>query len=174
MPFGLGLAPWDVLLTDSQLQMFFQQLAIVNLCEDGMIALVVHYADAGRVKTAMEKSGWNDVHPFYVYKPNQNQRGTNCFIFAVEIILIGYGSRRSSRPTLHFADENPVFRHNHLYSHCVRVKALMPGTQDVINPTQKHTNVAGYLASVFCSPVSILSSSEPVLVLMSLVFAVRV
>ena len=34
MPFGLGLAEWDVLLTDEQLKMFFRQLAIVNSCLD--------------------------------------------------------------------------------------------------------------------------------------------
>ena len=67
MPFGLGLAEWDVLLTDEQLKMFFRQLAIVNSCTSTVLALVVHFTDAGHVAKAMEEHGYTGVHPFYVY-----------------------------------------------------------------------------------------------------------
>ena len=90
MPFGLGLAPWDVLLTDEEVKLFFQQLGIINTSRQSVLALIVHLRDAGRMMTAMEDNGWLDVHPVYIYKPSQNQKGTNCFIFAVEVTLVGY------------------------------------------------------------------------------------
>jgi hypothetical protein len=42
MPFGLGLADWDVLLTDEELEMLFRQLTIVNTSPKTTLALVVH------------------------------------------------------------------------------------------------------------------------------------
>ena len=115
MPFGLGLADWDQLLTDSQLEMFFNQLKIINTSQSTVLALIVHIRDFGRVARAMEDHGYSDVHPFYVYKPQQNRRGTNCFIFAVEVIVVGYLASASERK-LHFRSPNPLFRHNLLWT----------------------------------------------------------
>ena len=152
MPFGLGLADWDVLLTDEQLKMFFRQLAIVNSCPSTVLALVVHFTDAGRVAKAMEEHGYTGVHPFYVYKPTQNQRGTECFIFAVEMILIGYLATPSERK-LNFPDPNPLDRHNLLFGHSLRgPRFQLSGDQAPVNTCQKHTGVAHYLASVFAHP----------------------
>jgi hypothetical protein len=72
-------------------------LNIVNTSQQTMLALGVHIADAGRVKLAIEAAGYQSVHPFYAYKTNQNQKGTDCFIFAVEMILIGYLSVAKDR-----------------------------------------------------------------------------
>ena len=69
MPFGLGVANWDVLLTDEQLTLFFRQLQIINTCQTTVLALVVHFKDAGRVASFMEKFGFVDVHPFYLQTP---------------------------------------------------------------------------------------------------------
>ena len=152
MPFGLGLADWDVLLTDEQLKMFFRQLAIVNSCPSTVLALVVHFTDAGRVAKAMEEHGYIGVHPFYVYKPTQNQRGTECFIFAVEMVLIGYLATPSERK-LNFPDPNPLDRHNLLFGHSLRgPRFQLSGDQAPVNTCQKHTGVAHYLASVFAHP----------------------
>ena len=100
MPFGLGLADWDELLSDDELKLFFKQLATVNTSASSALALIVHFRDAGRVAAAMEENGFADVHPFFVYKPTQNARGTECFIHAVEVVLVGYMTpRRLRAPT---------------------------------------------------------------------------
>ena len=153
MPFGLGVADWDTLLTDPQLEMLFNQLKIINTSRSTVLALVVHFRDIGRVAKAMEENGYRDVHPFYVYKPQQNRRGTNCFIFAVECILVGYMAATSERK-LNFEQANPLFRHNLLFSHNVRARAQLPGTGEEVNTTQKHPAVAHHLASIFCEPGS--------------------
>ena len=63
------VAPWDVLLTDDELKTFFRQLAVVATSDDHVVALYTHYADAGRLKLAMEAAGYNSVHPVYTHKP---------------------------------------------------------------------------------------------------------
>ena len=152
MPFGLNLAEWDVLLTDEELARFFSQLAVVNSSSSTVLALVVHFTDAGRIAKAMEENGYKGVHPFYVYKPTQNQRGTDCFIFAVEMILIGYKAPPSERK-LNFPDPNPLDRHNLLFGHSLRgPRFQLSGEAAPVNTCQKHTGVAHYLASVFAHP----------------------
>ena len=151
MPFGLGLAEWDVLLTDDELQTFFLQLSVINKSDKTVIALVVHWTDAPRVKSFMEKGGFTGVHPVYVYKPCQNQKGTDCYIFAVEMVLVGYKQAPSKRK-LFFAEKNPVFRHNLVFSHNVGTKATRSGAggQVPINTTQKHPCFAEQLARDLC------------------------
>ena len=153
MPFGLDLAPWDVLLTDVELERFFMQLNVVNTSQQTMLALVVHFADAGRVKTAMETAGYQSVHPFYVYKPNQNVKGTDCFIFAVEMILVGYlgGSRDRG---LVFGERNPVGRHNLLFGHNVGSRYQLSGQGEPVNTCQKHPGIAHHLATICARPGS--------------------
>ena len=153
MPFGLGVADWDVLLTDEQLALFFRQLEIVNMSGTTVLALVVHFKDAGRVASAMESRGYVDVHPFYTYKPQQNQRGTGCFIFAVELILVGYKAPARDR-VLSFPHANPLFRHNLLYGHSVTSRTKASGSDVDVNTTEKHPGVARHLASIFCTPGS--------------------
>ena len=164
MPFGLGLADWDVLLTDEQLAVFFKQLAVINTSTSTVMALamVVHWTDAPRVKIAMEANGYNDVHPVYVYKPSQNQKGMECYIFAVEVVLVGYMADRRSRK-LFFRDPNPVRRHNLKFSHNVGTKATVPGSSEVVNTTQKHPDLAEQLARDLCpvgSSVLVLGSGS--------------
>jgi hypothetical protein len=153
MPFGLDLAPWDVLLTDVELERFFMQLNVVNTSQQTMLALVVHFADAGRVKAAMEAAGYQSVHPFYVYKPSQNVKGTDCFIFAVEMILIGYlgGSRDRG---LVFGERNPVGRHNLLFGHNVGSRYQLSGQGEPVNTCQKHPGIAHHLATICARPGS--------------------
>ncbi len=153
MPFGLGVADWDVLLTDEQLALFFRQLEIVNMSGTTVLALVVYFKDAGRVASAMESRGYVDVHPFYVYKPQQNQRGTGCNIFAVEVILVGYKAAIRER-VLSFPHANPLFRHNLLFGHSVTSRCKSAGSDVDINTTEKHPGVARHLASIFCTPGS--------------------
>ena len=50
MPYGLGVAPWDVLLTDHELETFFQQLAVVNRSRAHALCLGCIWHDAGRVQ----------------------------------------------------------------------------------------------------------------------------
>ena len=154
MPFGLRLAPWDVLLTDEELGVFFKQLSFVNTSQQTMLALVVHFADAGRVKAAMEAAGYQSVHPFYAYKPNQNQKGTDCFIFAVEMILIGYLSVAKDRGLM-FKERNPVGRHNLLFGHNLRgSRYRLSGQDEPVNTCQKHSGIAYHLASICARPGS--------------------
>lgn len=154
MPFGLGLAEWDTLLSDEELKMFFMQLNIINTSTSTTIALMVHYPDAGRVKAAMEDAGFKGVHPYYVYKTAQNQKGTNCFIYAVEMILIGYKADAKDRKLV-FKEKNPVGRHNLLFGHNLRGNRFqLSGQPEPVNTCQKHTGIAFELGSICAIPGS--------------------
>ena len=150
MRYGLGVADWDTLLTDSQLTLFFQQMAIINKAAHHVLTLHTHFADAGRIRKAMSDHGYQHIHPLYVYKPNQNLKGVNQFIFAVDLILVGYKSSRNDIK-LTFSDPNPTMRHNMIFSHSVNSRFSVSGG-DPVNITQKHPGVAAYLGQVFCTP----------------------
>ena len=101
----------------------------------------------------MESHGYQHVHPMYVYKPNQNQVGTNQFIFAVDQLLVGYYPSRSD-VRLNFNDPNPTQRHNLIYSHSVKSRSI-PSSSTApapVNITEKHTCVSQLLGSIVCTP----------------------
>ena len=89
MPYGLGVAPWDVLFSDVEMETVFVQMACINRAGCFCLMLSIIYHDAGRVRAFMIRFGFLDIHPLYVYKPQQNTTGLE-WIFAVEIMLVGY------------------------------------------------------------------------------------
>ena len=97
--------------------------------------------------------GYADVHPFYVYKPQQNQRGTGCFIFAVGMVLVGYKAASRDR-VLSFPHTKPLFHHNLLFGHNATSRWKSAEGGEDVNTTQKHPGVARHLASIFCTPGS--------------------
>ena len=152
MPYGLGLAPWDVLLSDSELETFGNQLSCVNKSRAFALVVSITVFDATRIRTWMIAHGFSDVHPLYVYKPKQNTTGME-WIFAVECMLVGYkGGIRACKLT--FCDATPLLRHNLLFGHQVGPKLQHAGEDAVVNTTQKHPNVASAIGRVFCRPGS--------------------
>ena len=108
MPYGLGLAPWDTLLTDAELENFFQQIAVINRARWHCLVLSCIWHDAGRVRSLMMANGYSDCHVIVGYKPMQNVPGLE-FINAVEIMVVGYkGGVKQCRLT--FADMNPILK----------------------------------------------------------------
>ena len=75
----------------------------------------------------------------------------DCFIFAVEVVLVGY---KGGRPKLSFDEPNPMLRHNLIYSHRVASKWKRVDSDAPVNTCQKHTGVAFELARTFCRPGS--------------------
>ena len=152
MPYGLGVAPWDVLFSDVEMETFFTQMACINRAVSFCLMLSIVYHDAGRVRAFMMRFGFVDIHPLYVYKPQQNTTGLE-WIFAVEIMLVGYkGGIRDCQLT--FQDMNPVFRHNLFFAHQVGSKLKYAGEDEVVNTTQKNPNVASALGRITCKPGS--------------------
>ena len=152
MPYGLGVAPWDVLFSDVEMETFFTQMACINRAVSFCLMLSIVYHDAGRVRACMIRFGFVDIHPVYVYKPQQNTTGLE-WIFAVEIMLVGYkGGIRDCALT--FQDMNPVYRHNLLFAHQVGSKLKYAGEDELVNTTQKNPNVASALGRITCKPGS--------------------
>ena len=150
MPYGLGLADWDVLLSDAELEVFFQQLAVVNRAKSHALVLGVVWHDAGRIRKFMEDHGYFDAHCVFPCKPQQNMTGME-WIFAVEVIVCGYkGGIRSCNLT--FSSMNPVFRHNFFFAHQVHGKLRHLGEDAEVNTTQKNPNVASFLGRIMCKP----------------------
>ena len=149
MPYNLNLAHWDEKLSDANLSLLFNQLAIINTSKERIIVLHCHYTDLGRVQQAMEDAGYKNCHTITIYKPAQSLRGMD-FIYATDIALCGYyPGIQACRLT--FPDVNPTMRHNLLFCPNVRSKAIaLDG--EVINTTQKHPSVSHRLARIFCRP----------------------
>ena len=148
----MGLADWDVLLSDVELETLFQQLAVINRARNHVLVLGCVWHDIGRIRSAMSANGYLDQHPLLVYKPMQNTTGME-FISAVEFLVVGYkGGIRNCRLT--FSDMNPLFRHNLLFTHQVGPKRRFPGEDAEVNTTQKNPHVASGLGRIMCSPGS--------------------
>lgn len=89
MPYGMGLAPWDVALTDLELETFFKHLAVINRAQAYVLVLGVYWRDISRILAAMAANGFLDLHPLFHYKPQQNTSGME-WIQSVEVMLVGY------------------------------------------------------------------------------------
>ena len=73
LPYGLGLASWDVLLSDTELTLLLNQLAIIVTNSHALVFNCI-WSDLGRVKEHMSIAGYQDIHPVYVHKPQQNAK----------------------------------------------------------------------------------------------------
>ena len=152
MPYGLLVAPWDNLLTDAEVETFFQQLAVVQRSRAHTLCLGCIWHDAGRMRRFMLEHSYSDIHIFGVYKPQQNTTGME-WIFALELYVVGY-KQNIRACSLTFSDMNPVFRHNVIFSHQVSSKLKYAGAEEEVNTTQKNPNVASFLGRITCKPGS--------------------
>ena len=110
MPYGLLVAPWDVLLTDVDVDEFFKQMAVINRARNHTMVLSINCKDYGRMANFMALNSYTDTHPLYVYKPQQNMTGMG-WIFAVEQMIVGNkGGMQNCAVT--FRENHPLFRHN--------------------------------------------------------------
>ena len=150
MPYGLNLAPWDVLLSDEELEAFFDQLAVINRARNHCLVLGAPWFEGGRLRNAMVTKGYLDTHVLSVIKPMQNTTGLS-WINATEFLFVGYkGGVKECK--LSFKDMHPLRRHNVLVGHQVGTKLLHVGTEDEVNPTQKNPNIATTLGQIMCPP----------------------
>jgi hypothetical protein len=150
MPYGLNLAPWDVLLSDEELESFFEQIAVINRARHHCLVLGAPWHEGGRLRTIMLAKGYMDTHVLTVIKPMQNTTGLS-WINATEFLFVGYkGGVKECK--LSFKDMHPLRRHNVLVGHQVGAKLLHVGTEDEVNPTQKNPNIATALGQVMCPP----------------------
>lgn len=150
MPYGLGLAKWDVLVSDLELATFFIQLAAINRAQAHCLVLSVAWHDMGRVRAAMLENGYSDAHALFNYKPQNNTSGME-FISAVETLVVAYkGGIKACHLT--FPELNPVYRHNLLFGHQVGPKRKYTGEEAEVNPTQKNPNFASALGRIVCPP----------------------
>jgi len=134
MPYGIEVADWDVLLSDMQLEIFFQQLVVTNRARAHCLVLGCVWHDAGRIRLRMLDSGYSDVHPLYAVKTQQNNTGME-WIQAVEVFVVGYkGGIKACNLT--FSEINPVFRHNFFCLHQLGTKLRHTGDDKDVNTTQ--------------------------------------
>ena len=146
----MGLARWDVLLSDLELETFFKNVGFVNRAQNHCLVLGVIWHDMGRIRQAMLAHGYLDSHPLFNYKPQQNTSGM-AWIQAIECMVVGYkGGVRNCQ--LVFADPNPVYRHNVLLGHQVGPKRKFTGEDEDVNTTQKNPHIASTIGRITCIP----------------------
>ena len=157
MPFGFGpqVGDWDILFTDEQLEDMFSQFRFFFLENNHWVAFLINVTDFGRMSACMVKHGYKNIEAVYVYKPQQNTKGTNQFIGAVEVVIIGWKPNQESMK-VHFkhSENNPVLRHNLLFSPQVSKKFQSGVENKPVNSTQKHPWVCHKLGLLLAEPGS--------------------
>ena len=98
MPYGMALAEWDVLLSEMDVEILFQQLAVINRARAHCLILGCIWHDMGRIRLAMLANGYTDVHVLVVYKPQQNTSGME-WINALEHLATRAASKRVGSPS---------------------------------------------------------------------------
>ena len=148
MPYGLR---WRHGTTDVEVEQFFQQVVVIASERHHCGVLSIVFSDSGRMKAFMVQCGYSDIHPFYIYKPQQNTTGME-WIYAVEK-LCGYkGGVKACGLTL--STMNPVCRHSHVFGHQVGSKIKHCSAEEEVNTTQKNPHVASFIARVLSKPGS--------------------
>ena len=141
-----------MLLSDTEFELLLAQLAIIVTNSHALVFNCI-WSDLGRVKNHMLTAGYQDIHPVYVHKPQQNAKGVN-WIYSVDIMLIGY-KKNIRACSLRFPSVNPLHRHNMhmMMSHNIgtKWKSTCDSEKDC-NTTQKHTSVAERLGKILCPP----------------------
>ena len=61
MPYALLVAPWDVLLTDMEVEEFFKQVAVTNRARHHTMVLSIPWKDAGRMANFMTLNGYTST-----------------------------------------------------------------------------------------------------------------
>lgn len=153
-PFGLRLTKddiddWDKLLSDSELKNFFTFLGLTNKTEEFTLAMVVHPRQYGRIYDAMAANSFTNIHTVYVYKCQNNGRGTNQWIPSVEMVIVGYKPNRNACKPMFLNREHPLDRHNIIFCPNTGAK-LMRSDGKQVNVSQKNPFLAYSLAQVHC------------------------
>ena len=89
MPYGQSMAPRDELLTDVDVEQFFQQVAIINRARHHTMGLSSTPKDTGRMAAFMAQTGNTDIHPLFAFKRQQNTAGMH-WVLAVEQMIFGF------------------------------------------------------------------------------------
>ena len=111
--------------------------------------MVVHPRQYGRFYDAMAENSFTNIHTVFVYKCQNNGRGTHQWIPSVEMVIVGYKpSRNACRPTF-LQREHPLDRHNIIFCPNTGPK-LMRTDGHQVNVSQKNPFLAYSLAQVHC------------------------
>jgi DNA-directed RNA polymerase subunit RPC12/RpoP len=108
--------------------------------------------DTHLVLTALKERSYKQMEHFVWYKPGQTEVGpAKKYTNAIEVGTLGFYKDRSQ--VLWNASEDPTLRHNY-----ISVPSIRQPTKDsegnVINPTEKPPEVAGWLLKNHCPPGS--------------------
>ena len=138
LPFGLGLAEWDAaLLTRRQFQKLFSTCDVLSTNPNYCVLFYCIMGQAGELQEEMKSHGFSNIQSVFVYKPENNCVGVNCFINAVEVLVMGWRTSRA-KSVVDFPEANPTMRHNMFFAPNVRGK-LMDEKGVPVNTTQKPT-----------------------------------
>ena len=99
-----------MLLTDVQVDEFFKPVAVINRALHYTMVPSINCKDYGRMAAYMMQNGCTDIHPLFVFKPQQNMTGMGWIFAASQMIVGSKGGIQNCAAT--FVDNHPLFRHN--------------------------------------------------------------
>jgi hypothetical protein len=100
--------------------------------------------------SVLQEHGYSNCQCVYVYKPANNQTGTDCFINAVETVVLAWRAGRA-KGVVNFPDQNPTLRHNLFLAPNVGTKCVN-ALGAPVNTTQKPTLTTYQIGRRFVDP----------------------
>jgi hypothetical protein len=150
LTYGLGLAEWDVDLTDKFIIGTSKQFDAVNLKEHHCVWFFHNVTDTGMVKQVLAQRGYTRITQFIWYKPNQTVVGpTDQHTQSWEICTTAIQGTRQSVPWN--VNDNPRKRHNLIEVDSV-TKPYNHTDGIPINVCEKPPAVSRELLSINCKP----------------------
>jgi hypothetical protein len=152
-PFGLRLADWDdCIVSEDDLKSLKCALELANNNEKGTVFIsygpLQHHLNMQKIFGA--QSGYSDFHHCYVYKFDNDARGTKCYIHAVEQLSVMYsGGRTNCTMTL---DKDPRKRHNLLFAKANHGRLRFEEGGAKVNETEKPASTTFQLAKAHSRP----------------------
>ena len=134
----LAEAKWDDrVVDDEEIEQVNKNIALINTKDRGTVWIAYGpYKFLTDFTKKVEASGFCDAHQLFVYKIDQDARGVNCYIHAVEPLVVAYKGGRSAC-TLNFPNSNPRARHNLVFTLANRLRLTMSGGSTPVNISEK-------------------------------------
>ena len=94
LPYGIGMADWDVAMTYDELVLMLAQVMIINTAQFHTLVLWVGFDQMALTTKAMKDSGYVAVHPVFHNKIDANfPQSCHVHLSCVEVMLWGYKTK---------------------------------------------------------------------------------
>ena len=138
--FGLKVAEWDQEAPGLAMQKrVFTQMNAVGQGRPHVVMAYCHPREYPTVEQALLESRYTNIHPFFVYKHNQNAIGFQQYTFAVDTLVVGYFPKKGD--VRWNASSDPTKRHNLITTSALSKHFINPSDGKKANVHEKPSSI---------------------------------